>query len=303
MSSLTTPPLDLRGFTLTSLPPEITTEIFLRVCGPQLLVDHLPDNATHEMSFIYPLFLGKICKDWRTIAWNCPLLWNVIHIPLNSDRYTTQLQLLEEWIGRTSDCPLSIYLDIHDAERLWSGTDHLREMFCLLVKHSLRWENIDIFRPNHTKGVLNEAYLRLPLLRSTAICALNSTVGQLDFLESAPNLRELELQRISPIGVDCQNLTRLVASFISTADILVTLRQTKNLQYLHLKNTLKRPLDTSGLVEPVSLPYLKTLFLRNRHLSLLLPFIGYAPMLQELRVSEWGGRFSGPFDLDILHFF
>ncbi|PPQ82711.1 hypothetical protein CVT25_009408 [Psilocybe cyanescens] len=281
---------------LSHLPTEIITEIFLNVCDRPILPRTSP-NSSRKTSIVYPLFLGKICKEWRRVAWKCPLLWNVIHIPLSLRKYGQQLILLQEWVARSADCPLSIYLEMHDGEGLWRGTDFLRGLFSLLVEHSDRWENIDIFLPKPSKGVLSAACLRVPLLRSASIRALNSVDVPLEFLESSPSLRSLELKRISPKGVDCQNLTRLVASFVSTADLVYTLQAAPNLQYCELGNTYGTP-DSHPILH-FSLPFLRVLKLRNCHSSALLPHFGIAPQLEDLEISEWNDHL----DLDAMSTF
>ncbi|KAH9474598.1 hypothetical protein JR316_0013060 [Psilocybe cubensis] len=279
---------------LSRVPPEITTEIFLNVCDrtiPPTLAKTSPkfDLLRVPLPIVYPLMLGKICKEWRRIAWACPLLWNVIHIPLSLRKYQQQILLLSQWLERSAGCALSIYLEMHDGEGLWCGSDYLRSLFALLVEHSDRWEHIDIFLPKPSKGVLSGACLRVPLLRSACIRALNSVDVPLEFLECSPNLRSLELKRISPKGVDCQNLTRLVASFVSTTDILFTLQAAPNLQYCELSNTYGTP-DSALPILQFCLPALKTLKLRDCHSSALWPHFGIAPQLRDLEISEWNDQ-------------
>lgn len=88
------------------LPPEILGEIFLF---------SFPYNATTHWVAKTPLFLGKICSNWREIAWATRQLWRTVSLGISVDknhRYSgVEAILLEEWLKRAAQLPLSIKFD------------------------------------------------------------------------------------------------------------------------------------------------------------------------------------------------
>ncbi|KAF6752058.1 hypothetical protein DFP72DRAFT_463087 [Ephemerocybe angulata] len=78
---------------LMDLPPELVVEIFI--------------FATLGKEAVTPLFLGKICREWRALVFESCALWQNIHLKLEYDR-PSQLTLLKEWIDRSGSLPLSI---------------------------------------------------------------------------------------------------------------------------------------------------------------------------------------------------
>ncbi|KAJ3541963.1 hypothetical protein NMY22_g3689 [Coprinellus aureogranulatus] len=86
------------------LPTEVLQQIFL-YCRP-----------THRLPFIRkeecPLLLTRVCREWRSVALDMPLLWNEIHIPipLTFAKPSTQFYLncAERWLDRAKQKPLSI---------------------------------------------------------------------------------------------------------------------------------------------------------------------------------------------------
>ena len=70
---------------ISRLPPEILIEIFSLVC---------------QTSSTTPIFLGSICADWRSLAWNTPLLWCRITLEVSDALPKSRPHLLSEWLLR-----------------------------------------------------------------------------------------------------------------------------------------------------------------------------------------------------------
>lgn len=88
------------------LPLEIIVEIFKHCIFPIAIKDK------KTASTITPLFIGSICSSWRRIAWSTPSLWSTFSLGFRSDDSlsNTKIELLEQWLSRTRNLPLSITL-------------------------------------------------------------------------------------------------------------------------------------------------------------------------------------------------
>ncbi|KAJ7490855.1 hypothetical protein FB451DRAFT_1221262 [Mycena latifolia] len=96
---------------LRRIPQDVLGEIFV-ACLPtahNALLD--PDEA--------PLLLGRICRQWRNVAYSTPRIWSSLHIPsgtppLNWEMTRSVESKLENavgaWLDRSGACPLSISL-------------------------------------------------------------------------------------------------------------------------------------------------------------------------------------------------
>ncbi|KAJ7144791.1 hypothetical protein C8R43DRAFT_891216, partial [Mycena crocata] len=100
--------LDKIAYPVFSLPPEITSEIFLR-CLPPLPFVIDPSKNGPSLS-LAPLLLLQICSAWRSIAISTPRLW--FHLHLNLDAIDVHLEVamakfVGDWFSRAGSCPLS----------------------------------------------------------------------------------------------------------------------------------------------------------------------------------------------------
>ncbi|KAJ7512683.1 hypothetical protein B0H11DRAFT_2267760 [Mycena galericulata] len=104
------------------LPLDIIQEIFV-AC--------LPAHRNCDMSAREaPMLLGRICSTWRTISLSTPRLWASLHIEDPGQRSGSFdstfslirtpevkpalfLEVIENWLGRSGGCPLSISLHSH----------------------------------------------------------------------------------------------------------------------------------------------------------------------------------------------
>ncbi|KAK7062176.1 F-box domain-containing protein [Favolaschia claudopus] len=101
-------------FPVTTLPVEITTEIFL-LCLPS--IDDLRNNRQHisatMKSHAPTVFLG-VCRDWRDIALATPSLWSCLYLRLDlihkniAERPGVFEDFIAQWFGRAANRPLSV---------------------------------------------------------------------------------------------------------------------------------------------------------------------------------------------------
>ena len=81
-----------------TLPVEVTSIIFVYI---------VHSFRDHETS---PLTLGKICRQWRQIAWSTPQLWTKLSMHSGHTKWEPSVRLAEEWLSRSGRPPLTINL-------------------------------------------------------------------------------------------------------------------------------------------------------------------------------------------------
>ncbi|KAJ7755787.1 hypothetical protein B0H16DRAFT_1782889 [Mycena metata] len=109
--------LDGIVYPVANLPPEITSNIFLR-CLPPSPELNKPVKGYPRMSQA-PLIFLRICKLWRDIALSTPRLWvdlllSLEELEMDEDELERRIA---DWFGRAGTCPLSFSV------RGWMGMD------------------------------------------------------------------------------------------------------------------------------------------------------------------------------------
>ncbi|KAJ7784122.1 hypothetical protein B0H16DRAFT_1296848, partial [Mycena metata] len=101
--------LDGIVYPVATLPPEITSNIFLRCLPPSPELSS-PVKA-HPSMFTAPLLFLQVCRMWRNIALSTPRLWVDLHVNLGEFPHEMDEDDLEkyirDWFGRAGTCPLS----------------------------------------------------------------------------------------------------------------------------------------------------------------------------------------------------
>ncbi|KAJ6456266.1 hypothetical protein C8R47DRAFT_189001 [Mycena vitilis] len=150
---------DITTYPVLTLPPEIVAEIFK---------NFLPiyPKRPPPTGIFSPLMLCRICGMWRQIALSTPALWQAIGIELREqeDRqaWGCRLDILETWLARSGDCPLSVTLHYHLQSSYGSRSDseltrdtHLLWPFIRsLVRHCRRWEYLDLIMPLENLSII-----------------------------------------------------------------------------------------------------------------------------------------------------
>lgn len=178
----------------TTLPLTVISRIFASYCTP---CHRLSEKKCRRQGCgsSSPLILGKICKNWRTTAWDMAVLWGWIDISVSMERYETQVQLLREWLQRARDIPLSIVVRPHSRPGAMACgySTPPNALFELLAKHSFHWKTLDIHAPDQCTEILNTTRGCVPLLESVIINMSGAiTKGRsVDFLNDAPKLHHL----------------------------------------------------------------------------------------------------------------
>ncbi|KAJ7479779.1 hypothetical protein FB451DRAFT_1556612 [Mycena latifolia] len=175
------------SFPFLRLPNEITAEIFTQFLPPY-------PKRPPLVGPLSPSFLCQICRHWRDVAVSTPSLWSALSLYLEYDyveRYEQQLYLLETWLERSGNCPLSIALEI-------TADESIGRFIEATVRHSARWQHMTLLLPNSdlhlikgdmprlrslTFGPNQESYDSEPIPEPTVL------------FDQAPNLVTIELDR------------------------------------------------------------------------------------------------------------
>ncbi|KAJ7797339.1 hypothetical protein B0H14DRAFT_60023 [Mycena olivaceomarginata] len=94
--------LDSVAYPVLTLPPEMTSEIFIHCLPSKTYMDVVNTNEA-------PLLLTHVCRVWRQIAISTPALWATFGI--EDMRGLLRLaEIAQTWFKRAQKCPLSVRL-------------------------------------------------------------------------------------------------------------------------------------------------------------------------------------------------
>ena len=93
---------------LNDLPVDLLEEIFLHFVSRSQDHPSSPPSKSNFRSPESPLFLSKICKQWREISLRFGRLWTHLHVV--NPKEVTIVEHLEEWMNRTGSIPLCLSL-------------------------------------------------------------------------------------------------------------------------------------------------------------------------------------------------
>ncbi|KAF7300780.1 F-box domain-containing protein [Mycena kentingensis (nom. inval.)] len=211
------------SYPILSIPPEITSEIF--VCGTSSLDKF--DN--------WPLVVAGVCRQWRQIALSTPSLWNnFVHIL--ADSATDPGNLLKTWIARSGALPLNVSLQCS------ISAQDTKAALAPLCSEVLRWRSVvleDIICHDHHDeglGFAGDEPEPTPLL------ALHGRMPLHDVEQNSwPALRSLTLCRHTTIEDGLLStrtlapLTNLTLTDALCRDIFLILSETPLLEVLTVK--------------------------------------------------------------------
>lgn len=249
---------------LLCLPVEIISEVF-SFCLPTF--DPKSDIPNPGDAFT-PFVFGAVCASWRRIAWSTPMLWSTLTFRLTSPlNIHTQVNLLEEWLARSGQLPLSIRLTSSD-DFSWTGVSS-EGVIQAIRKHAHRWHDLIIHLPSSCYRHLptSEEASGFPLLRSFI---LKPPGGQGDRVHRiniplSPNLRYLSLSclYLRSIVFHFEVLTHVELESFYIDEILEMLRQTTALYSLTAKRILSGDDRHDPPEDPVVLSNLEEICIVN----------------------------------------
>lgn len=212
------------------LPVEIISRIF-ELCLPDhtTSVHVLSGNLSSEFS---PLYLGAVCKAWKSIAWSTPQLWTFIPVPLSSSLFTSSeaYNIVKEWFRRTGALPLSVKVYrrtvLEGEHRDLPTLEQVFPVISLINDYSSRWQTLDLSLPR----VLIEKFKHRPREGFQPIFeTLKLRVNDVNTIGAPYTVNMWDLSpikvRISGIGyeslgIEWSNLTTLVAFNLYSDEIL-----------------------------------------------------------------------------------
>ncbi|PPQ67771.1 hypothetical protein CVT25_009076 [Psilocybe cyanescens] len=225
------------------LPPEIMTEIFRLVC-------HAPEEGGKSIT---PLFFGRICKEWRDIAWSTPLLWSTLSLHISQKTYRSQAHLLKDWLLRAQISPLYIKLTTDDEHE--STFCSLRSIMDVLATRSKYWHSLDTILPPQCHDILIDNHFST--LTSLSVRPPKGTISTFseppNMFLSAPKLRDVDLSgyNFSAMVLPWGQLRRFKTQFLTVGECLKILQRSPNLKECHLENVYSPELFPASITNPL----------------------------------------------------
>ncbi|KAF9443042.1 hypothetical protein P691DRAFT_809556 [Macrolepiota fuliginosa MF-IS2] len=268
--------------------PEILQEIFYH-CLPTA-------HNTVMCSQEPPLLLGRVCSQWRQVAYSTPRLWTRIHIiatrptPVHYQLDAARREAVTAWLSRSGVLPLSISMSTNRAGfSRRAGTlvnDQMQPYLDLIAPYTQRWKSIYLNLPNlDWAGFFNEFNASdLPLLESLHIegdrrrrdqASLDITsLSRKDGILQAPRLHNLSLAsyipRLLELCLRWDDLTYLDlgSRSLSLEDVAKALARCPNLEACSISIMTPSHQSPTGLpthdFRQVALPKLRTLVVISR---------------------------------------
>ncbi|KAJ7222953.1 hypothetical protein C8J57DRAFT_1536162 [Mycena rebaudengoi] len=276
---------DQRECSILTLPPEITSEIFVQCLKGQV----------HPAPLAAPLIFLAICRSWHAIAVSTPALWaelnlNFSRLPLAPGKVA---EIIIAWFSRAGTLPLSFRtstLFLKDQESLKFG------LRTVIHGYAARLQVLRVYgNPHILLGLPSGAVF--PLLRKLDLGSWSSFIDEppIEAFQMVPLLQTLSLDTVPPavLKIPWEQLTHVVASNIGVAVGMSVLRSAPYLRQFclngpsgHLHIT-----DTPNPGPPLLHSHL--LLLELRYAEELIPLLTL-PALEKFDIS---GAFADIFPL------
>ncbi|KAJ7034747.1 hypothetical protein C8F04DRAFT_1001635 [Mycena alexandri] len=194
-----------------TLPFDIIYQVFVYCLPPE--ADVLPWRREAPL----PLLLAGVCREWREAALATHELWNTMHLYLFAHTILKVGPLLDFWIPRAGNLPLSMSL-IFNMEDNSSGSGAGVDALDSLIAHYARhWTSIRLRMPIPALRRLNSSMVEFSCLTKVVLyCGLwvplDDAQAPVAAFSNSPKLRELHV------------LSKPVSQFVFPWDRLATLR-------------------------------------------------------------------------------
>ncbi|KAF6752060.1 hypothetical protein DFP72DRAFT_905981 [Ephemerocybe angulata] len=223
---------------LLGLPPEILIEILKLTAS-----DGTPGAA------VSPLFLGRICRNWRDLVFATWAFWQRVNLSINLN-YVVQFDLLEEWTRRAGSLPLTLSVVDRDAVITGSGSQPSLQRIVQLIQRlapqisQLTLEMPVVFFDNlEESGLATYSWSLLSNLHlSTTSVNTNLTnpAKILDF-SSCPNVTSCTIKKFyhSYIGFPWSSLRHLYFDSVFCTEIYDALKSATHLETLEARGIVE----------------------------------------------------------------
>ncbi|CAA7268527.1 unnamed protein product [Cyclocybe aegerita] len=159
------------------LPPEILIQVFSAYCTP---CRHIFGKCKHPGCgrAVPALVLISVCRKWRAIARDSPVLWTTIKLSM---RINGQISVLRDLLTLSKNRPISLCIRFERGVRWWEGVNPAPDaLFSLIFAHSMRWKALELWFSENRRlfvgylksllsRVLGQVRGRTPLLQKLSV--------------------------------------------------------------------------------------------------------------------------------------
>ncbi|KAJ6544368.1 hypothetical protein B0H19DRAFT_300426 [Mycena capillaripes] len=242
-------------------------------------------------------------RQWRAIALTTPLLWRAIRINFSRDdsdkRLAAHLELMEAWLLRSRNCPLSLTLSPSLDRRSHLTNSALLPQFLqilqIAVLYCQRWEHVELCTLfQHLSFIQGE----MPLLRDLKVGPSDlpgDDEPQLRLFNHAPQLETVTLTRYflkSAMELPWAQSTHVTAECLYPDECVEILRDATHLIHFEIHDVCFSADVEDVSVSPAQSSYLRSLILHvtdNGPIDLSIVLDGLTlSALRKLRIYEPG---------------
>lgn len=252
------------------LPREVLGEVFFHVLEP--IESGNPALIAQEA----PLLLCYVCKWWKSVAYETPTLWARVHFVSPQRTYRgypsdRRKQILERWLRRSGNLPLSISVTGHRFSSTIDVDDNEQTLaVSVLEPVASRWKDLSLINPS-TETIRDLARFDAPKLESLSISAtlrfgeMERNKALYNLLSSKPSLKKLRIPDISyglaQVPIQWVNLTDLDTeiNLTTTPRVLQMLQKMPQLRNLKIYLRYSQPSEHTPMVDMLFLQSLKVI--------------------------------------------
>ncbi|KAK7062111.1 hypothetical protein R3P38DRAFT_2833473 [Favolaschia claudopus] len=263
--------LHSRAYPILTLPPEITSEIFVRCLPAERQLDMVnPKEA--------PLLLMQVCSLWREIAMSTPELWADFDLEIGWPE-PHLVDFSKAWLQRACDRPLAVNLsscglmsDIDNIDRfiagLWGRSHKIHTLELKIAVEDLDVIDVSICGPNF------RTLQRLSVQLQQGLGGGAVDREPIMLFHDTPALCEVRLSEIPPssISLPWSQITRFCGEIYSVAECLEALSLMPNLRHCTFAafdsiSSPPRPFSTTAVhtnnLNPITHPHIQHLELSD----------------------------------------
>jgi hypothetical protein len=194
-------------------PPELLAAIFVLTLPRQWQLWSSSilgsESSWYRKAVLLP---GRVCRLWRDISLTTPRLWSNISITLKGESCEAEVNLVDTWLSRTGQLPLSIEIYVQKNEVIFKHS-----IPSALIASCARWRYLQLSCSSSwlRSGVLDGVRNRLSSLQvlvGEAMGSLDWCTQTTDLFEDAPQIRCYRFRYgtlISPSSLRWAQLTDL----------------------------------------------------------------------------------------------
>ncbi|KAJ7126444.1 hypothetical protein C8R43DRAFT_1029009 [Mycena crocata] len=215
--------LDSIHYPVLTLPPEITSEIFIHT-----LSDSCSYNADGN-----PVVLTHVCSTWRQIALSLPPLWNTLNIEVN--HFHSFADTVKTWLKRARHFPLNVKI-----RGSLSSIKNFGSLMKTFRRHSgeIQFLELDICADDFEKMDRHKETqdLKFPILQKLSVRILEKEedlddYAALQMFRNAPLLHEVRMGEAPPshIVLPWEQLTNFTGGMYTRTECWEALHLMPNL--------------------------------------------------------------------------